>query len=120
MKASAQTALAVLLRGEHHGFAILDAVRVATGACIVISEGSIYPTLREMEARGLLRSRSTPVEGRSGGRPRVCYVLTPAGRRVAEKERAAVAALWGLRIPEKPAGEETTTHGRTATDEGDW
>ena len=43
----------------------------------LISPGSLYPTLHQMEADGLLTSRTVVVEGR---RRRV-YVATAAGRR---------------------------------------
>ena len=42
-----------------------------------ISPGSLYPTLHNMEAEGLLRSRTEVVDGRA----RRSYVATTKGRR---------------------------------------
>jgi DNA-binding PadR family transcriptional regulator len=54
-----------------------------------ISPGSLYPTLHQMEAEGLLTSRAVVVDGR---RRRV-YAATPGGNRALEEAKQQLREL---------------------------
>jgi PadR family transcriptional regulator PadR len=91
--------LAALTRGGAHAFALIHRVRELTGGRVVLEQGSTYPALRHMEADGLVASTSVPPEPGRGGRHRAVYTLTPAGRRLTDEHRRAVAGLFGLKDP---------------------
>ena len=76
--------LAILARGESYGYAILQEVRRASREELDWSDGMLYPVLRRMEERALVRSRWEQAES---GRKRRYYRITPAGRRELEEER---------------------------------
>ena len=69
--------LNLLDRQEMYGYELVRAIRDATGNGISLGEGVIYPVLHGLERRGALRSRRRSV----GGRTRVYYSVTAAGRR---------------------------------------
>jgi DNA-binding PadR family transcriptional regulator len=54
-----------------------------------ISPGTLYPTLHRMEDEGLLRSRTTIVQGRR----RRLYTATPRGKRDLEQARRTLREL---------------------------
>jgi PadR family transcriptional regulator, regulatory protein PadR len=90
--------LAILVRGESYGYAILAEVRRASREELAWSDGMLYPVLRRMEQRGLVRSRW--VESDEGRRRRY-YRITPAGRRSLGEEQEqwnlvnrTLEALW--------------------------
>jgi len=64
--------LSVLCRGDSHGYQILKDI----SSCIVVSESTLYPILRRLQAGGLL-SEYTVVHN---SRLRKIYHITPAGR----------------------------------------
>ena len=69
--------LAVLARGDSYGYRLVKEV----GACVEISESTLYPILRRLEASGSLRVYARAYNGRL----RKYYALTDAGRaRLAE------------------------------------
>jgi PadR family transcriptional regulator PadR len=68
--------LRLLADREMYGYEIARAIKIATQEALSLGEGVLYPALHAMEARGLLRSRATQVEGRV----RVYYGLTARGR----------------------------------------
>ena len=70
-----------------HGYAIMSAVRDASGEVLLIEEGSLYPALHRMEEAGWIRAEWVVREG--GRRARV-YELTVAGR----KQLAAEQVRW--------------------------
>ena len=76
--------LAILARGESYGYAILAEVRRASREELDWSDGMLYPVLRRMEERELIRSRWEEAES---GRKRRYYRITPGGRRALEEER---------------------------------
>jgi len=76
--------LAILARGESYGYAILAEVRRASGGKLDWTDGMLYPALRRMEQRGLVRSHWAESEE---GRRRRYYRITPAGRRGLEEEQ---------------------------------
>ena len=83
--ASAQPiVLAILGRGESYGYAILSEVRRASREELSWTDGMLYPVLRRMEERGLVRSRWGESDE---GRRRRYYRITPAGRRSLEEDQ---------------------------------
>jgi len=70
--------LQALSRGPLHGYAIARHIETATDDALGVEEGSLYPALHRLEARGAVTARwSTAAESRR--RVRV-YALTPSGR----------------------------------------
>ena len=67
--------LRVLADGERHGYAVITALREHSVGQFDLAEGSVYPALHRLEARGLLASCWEPTNGR---RRRV-YSITDAG-----------------------------------------
>ena len=82
--------LMTLLSGPGYGLDLIE--RVATGIGSRPRQGSVYPALRALERKGLVRGwdvRASP----SGGRPRRYYELTPKGIAIAKAQRAAIAGF---------------------------
>jgi PadR family transcriptional regulator, regulatory protein PadR len=77
--------LATLETGPRHGYAIIDALRLATAGRIDLPTGTVYPALHRLERAGLLTSSWSTDQGR----PRRTYRLTAAGRRALGTERSA-------------------------------
>lgn len=67
--------LATLEDGPCHGYAIIEALRQATGGQLDMATGTIYPALRRLEQSGLIAGSWSVV----GGRRRREYRLTQAG-----------------------------------------
>jgi len=65
---------------------------------------SVYPALRELEARGLVRSRTERAER---GRSRRVHELTVEGVRLAMARREALAGLLGLAPVPRPRRRRT-------------
>ena len=68
--------LRLLTNKEMYGYELVRAIRQISNEVIVLAEGVVYPALHSLEARGMLRSRSS-VES---GRPRVYYRTTRKGQ----------------------------------------
>jgi len=78
-------ALAVLERGEAHGFEILKRLEEAGCGALQLKEGSLYPALYRLEKAGLIRSAWEEGAGSGRGPRRRVYHLTKKGaRRLAE------------------------------------
>lgn len=75
--------LAVLARGPQHGYAVIERLRDRSRESFVLPEGTVYPALHRLEARGLLSSRWTVHEGRR----RRLYELTARGRTELSRRR---------------------------------
>ena len=89
-------ALRLLAQRPMHGYELVQQMALATGGHLGFGEGCVYPVLHRLEAEGVLASEREPV----GGRTRVVYRLTPAGRKklagaVAEWRRVAAAIAHG-------------------------
>jgi DNA-binding PadR family transcriptional regulator len=76
--------LAALENGPRHGYAVMEALREATGGRIDLPTGTIYPALHRLEQAGLIAGTWSVV----GGRRRRCYALTAAGRTALTGRRA--------------------------------
>jgi DNA-binding PadR family transcriptional regulator len=68
--------LGMLALGKNTGYDIKQFVDKTTRLFWAASYGQIYPELRSLEEQGLVRGRSEP----TGGRARMVYELTDAGR----------------------------------------
>ena len=78
--------LQLLERRPMHGYDLVQSIRAATDERLEFGEGCIYPLLHRLESQGLLEGRHEL----AGGRRRIVYRVTPAGR----KKLAATVATW--------------------------
>ena len=92
--------LAVLDGGSRHGYAIIEALRSASGGALDLPTGTVYPALHRLERAGLIASDWQTV----GGRRRRAYQLTASGHTALGEQRAvweqfstAVSAVLGRR-----------------------
>jgi PadR family transcriptional regulator, regulatory protein PadR len=76
--------LAVLANGPLHGYAVIEALRLRSDGLFDLPEGTIYPALHRLEARGLLISRWQE----NGPRRRRMYELTVIGQQALAKRQA--------------------------------
>jgi transcriptional regulator len=77
--------LTTVNRGKMHGYAISRWIRETTREVLSVEEGALYPALRRMEKRGLLKSAWGQTDT---GREAKFYELTAAGRRQLDAQRA--------------------------------
>jgi PadR family transcriptional regulator PadR len=80
------------LQGEAYGVKILEKLRATTGTSWTI--GAIYAPLHRLAEKGYVESRTEPPQPRRGGRSRISYRLTWAGRRALADVRDVHEALW--------------------------
>ncbi len=78
--------LQLLSRRPMYGYQLLRAIEQSTASVLEFGEGCIYPILHRLEHDGHLASRREIV----GGRSRVVYRITAAGR----KRRHRRVAAW--------------------------
>lgn len=80
--------LASLRKGEAHGFEILKRLGVAGAGSLKLKEGSLYPALYRLEAKGMVTADwESGGNTRRGPRRRV-YRLTTKGKKRLEQSRA--------------------------------
>jgi PadR family transcriptional regulator PadR len=104
MRVDAKTAiLQALTTGEGFGLELLARIESRTGGKTRLSEGAIYPALRELERQGLIESFEGETVRERLGRPRIYYRLTGEGRRVAQEEREEARGLFGFAGGPEPA-----------------
>jgi PadR family transcriptional regulator PadR len=72
-------------RPRLHGYAIMSAIKDASGEVLSAEEGSLYPALHRMEEAGWVRSEWIKKE--SGRRARI-YQLTVAGNKQLAQEES--------------------------------
>lgn len=77
--------LRVLNTGSLHGFGIAERIHVLSREVLKVEEGSLYPALYRMEAKGWLKSEWGESER---GRRAKFYGLTKTGRQQLEMEEA--------------------------------
>ena len=77
LKGTLQTIILKLLeaQGKMYGYEITQKVKELSDNKIVLTEGSLYPTLHKMEAEGLLTTEKVAI----GKRIRKYYSLTASG-----------------------------------------
>ncbi len=78
--------LRVLSRGELHGWGITQKLEQLSKRALQVDEGSLYPALYRMEAKGWIAAEWKTTEN---NRRAKYYALTRAGRRQLETEEAA-------------------------------
>ena len=81
-------ALAALIDGPLHGYAIAQRARELSGGRVRISTGTLYALLERALAESLVIAGEPYVQG---GRQRRDYTLTPAGRVLLADEAARLA-----------------------------
>lgn len=79
--------LRVLSRGELHGWGITQRLEQLSANALQVDEGSLYPSLYRMEAKGWIEAEWRMTEN---NRRAKYYSLTRAGRKQLEVEQA----LW--------------------------
>src|ERR1039458_2952644 len=99
--------LKTLSMGVLHGYGIAQHIQKLSSDALRVEEGSLYPALQRMQAKGFVSSewkRSPP------GRQARYYRLTAAGRRQLGLEEASfldsVAAIRRVRSEERRVGKE--------------
>lgn len=86
--------LAVLMTAPGHGYEIAERLRQRSDGAFDLPEGSIYPALHRLEARGLVTSSWMS----AGGRRRRVYTLTGRGQRqLAVQRREWATFTAGMR-----------------------
>jgi PadR family transcriptional regulator, regulatory protein AphA len=73
--------LGMLALGKRTGYDIKQLVDKSTRHFWAASYGQIYPELKRLEEQGLITGRAEP----TGGRARMVYALTPAGKAALER-----------------------------------
>ncbi|MEZ0542611.1 PadR family transcriptional regulator [Fibrella arboris] len=78
LKGSLPVIILTLLAGRErmYGYEITQQVKAMTAGEMVLTEGSLYPSLHKLEAEGLLTAETEVVAGRA----RKYYSLTKTGR----------------------------------------
>ncbi len=75
--------LHILTRGPKHGYQIAKEIKESSKEVLDFAEGTLYPTLHDLEKRELIEAFEEEVRGRK----RRCYRLTEAGRKQLTEER---------------------------------
>ncbi len=83
--------LAILSRGERHGYQLALAIEEESGGYFRFNHGTLYPILHKLEKEGLIKGRWHPD---SPGRKRKSYVLTPRGRSYFDRQREAWSEFY--------------------------
>jgi|SRR6516164_5063574 len=97
--------LQTLRWGPAHGYAIAQAIRVASNEFFRVETGSLYPALHRLEKRGLVRAEWKMSDKKQRAK---YYRLTPGGRRHLLHEqsrwRQLVEAVQALMQPRSQEG----------------
>jgi PadR family transcriptional regulator, regulatory protein PadR len=75
--------LHTLLQGSNHGYQIAQEIKQKSKGVLDFKEGTLYPALHGLEAKGLITSRIR----RENGRTRYCYKLTDKGKKALAKQK---------------------------------
>jgi len=76
--------LKLLRAGPANGWQLTQSIQTISRGAFDVNYGSIYPALRRLEARGLVKGKWAVTENNRRAR---FYELTPAGRRQLADER---------------------------------
>jgi transcriptional regulator len=76
--------LRVLARGEMHGWGLVDRLGQLSKNALKLGEGSVYPALYRMEAKGWIKAEWAPSDNNRNAK---YYALTKAGRKQLEAEQ---------------------------------
>lgn len=95
--------LKALVWGRLHGYAITSLIRRQTDEALLVEEGTLYPALWRLEAKGLVESEWGLSDN---NRKAKFYRLTPEGRRHLRQEtktwQAYAAAVGKMLAATKP------------------
>ena len=83
--------LRLLEGGERYGYELITLLEQRTKGVLAMGQGTLYPLLYNLEAKGLIDARTEAAP--DTGRPRKYYRLTPQGRRQLATDRAQWQAL---------------------------
>ena len=72
-----------LRRGPNHGYRIAQEIKQKSKGVLDFKEGTLYPALHGLEAKGLISSSMQE----ENGRPRCYYKLTESGKKALVKEK---------------------------------
>jgi len=84
--------LETLTVGEMHGYAIVRHIQTRSADVLQVEEGSLYPALHRMHARGLIQAKWGVSES---NRRAKFYALTAAGRKRLKREERAWQDISG-------------------------
>jgi transcriptional regulator len=84
--------LRVLTRGPMHGWGVADRIEQVSKSMLSVGEGSLYPALFRMEAKGWVESEWSTSEN---NRRAKYYRLTKAGRKQLDTQEKWWADLTG-------------------------
>jgi len=88
--------LGLLSPGPLHGYELRKRLDLLLGPLRAVSYGSLYPTLRALQARGLIRESAPARQGLGSRRSRIEYEITDAGtEHFIELASAAGPDAWG-------------------------
>ena len=87
--------------GELHGFEIAESIEQLSGDVLTVEEGSLYPALQRMLARGWLTAEWGSTAGNRRAR---YYQLTRAGRNQLDAETAQFQRVTGAIVRVIQAG----------------
>ena len=76
-----------------HGLGIADRVETATDGAVRLGPGTLYRSLKEMAAEGLIHEVAAPEDADPRRR---YYALSARGRRVAEEEAERLERIVGV------------------------
>ena len=82
--------LTMLSQEELHGYAVAERIKLVSRDVLEIDEGSLYPALQRMLARGWIKARWGTSENNRRAR---YYKLTPKGRRQLDDEVSSFERL---------------------------
>jgi PadR family transcriptional regulator PadR len=85
--------LQVLTLDEGYGLDLIERISKKSGGAIVLHRSAIYPALRRLEEDGFITSYQGELIEGHGGRPRLFYRVTKAGRQAAIVQRQAILGL---------------------------
>ncbi|MGA2015308.1 MAG: PadR family transcriptional regulator [Opitutaceae bacterium] len=85
--------LRVLARGELHGWGITQRLEQLSKRALQVDEGSLYPALYRMEAKGWIEAEWRITDN---NRRAKFYALTRAGRKQLESEKEGWARMTGI------------------------
>jgi DNA-binding PadR family transcriptional regulator len=92
--------LVEMLRGPGYGLDLIERVRLRSGGRIRLRQGAVYPALRDLCRRNLLRSWIVTTPG--SGRPRTYQELTPEGLALAQAHRDTITRFAAEAAPLRP------------------
>ena len=101
---TATVLLVELLRGPGYGLDLIERVRLRSRDRIRLRQGVVYPALRELSRRKLLRSWTVTTPG--SGRPRTYHELTLKGLALAQTHRDTIAGFAAKAAPSPPTDRE--------------